>query len=160
MGSIRKLNSNPDIQAFPGAQFQIVGTVPAPQCSEAKIEGTNATTTFPPWKLNDPGKFAGYTLGGNFLTVTKSTGGFPGTFAIQYNDDDSLTIGEPLGIGTEVEYYIHNSGSLILTRDIASFATYIHNAGYAYTIKGRTLYTNMPNDLIKNACTILFDPID
>ncbi|MBA7658244.1 hypothetical protein ES703_66193 [subsurface metagenome] len=159
MGYIRRLDSNVDIQAFPGANFELTGDIPAPQCSEAKIEADDGVTYASTDSLNDPGKFTGYDLSDKICTITASVGGNTGDFTIFANTDNSLTFFTDPGDGDPVEYYIHDGGSLILTRNAKSFAEFIHAAGYAYTIKGGKLYTNMPNGLLKNACTILFDPL-
>jgi len=160
MGYIRRLDSNVDIQAFPGALFELTGHVPAPQCSEARIEGDDATTSngLTP-TLHHPGKFVLETLDEKVCTITASVGGNIGDFDIQWNDDDTLTLVQDPGTGDPVEYYVHDGGSLILTRNAKSFAQYIHAAGYAYTIKGGKLYTNMPSGQLKDACSILFDPL-
>lgn len=160
MGYIRRLDSNADIQAFPGALFELAGEVPAPQCSEAKLEGDDAYTVDGITKrLYHTGKFIGYDLSGKVCTITASVGGNTGDFDIGSNIDDSLNLNQNPGSGNPVTYYVHDGGSLILTRNVQSFAEYIHAAGYAYTIKGGKLYTNMPNGLLKDACTILFDPL-
>lgn len=160
MGYIRRLDSNVDIQAFPGAHFEIASDVPAPQCSEAKIEGDDATTeNFPGFVLYDPDKFTGYNLAGKVCTITASVGGNTGDFGITSNSDFGLALNADPGNGDPVTYYVHDGGSLILTRNIQSFAAYIHAAGYAHTIKGGKLYTDMPAGQLKDACTILFDPL-
>ncbi len=160
MGHLKDIANQPNLQAFPGATFEIAEEVPQSQCSEAKIEGDDAITLPPdPGTLTDPGAFTGFALGGKFVTITASTGGSTGTFAIVINTNDSLVIiGNP-GNGTNVVYYIHNGGSLILTRNFKSFGEFIKAAGYAYTIKGGKLYTNIPSVQLQPACTILFDPI-
>ncbi len=160
MGYLKDIHSNLDIQAFPGAHFEIAGDVPTAQCSEAKIEGDNATTSnFPGFLLNDPSAFTGYDLTGKVCTITASVGGNIGDFDIVSNTAGALELLQDPGDGDPVSYYVHDGGTLILTRSAKSFAEYIHAAGYAYTIKGGKLYTNMPSGLLKNACTILFDPL-
>lgn len=160
MGYIKDIHSNLDIQAFPGARFEIAGDVPVAQCSEAKIEGDDATTENATYKtLLHAGKFAGYDLTGKVTTITASVGGNTGDFDILSNTDDQLFFNQDPGDADPVTYYVHDGGSLILTRNAKSFAEYIHAAGYAYTIKGGKLYTNMPSDQLKDACTILFDPL-
>ena len=160
MGHIKDIKSNLDPQTFPGAHFEIAGTVPTPQCSEAKIEGDDAQTFNAEIKrLKDVGKFAGYDLTGKVCTITESVGGNTGDFDITSNSDDFLDLIQDPGNGDPVEYYVHDGAELILTRDVQSFAEFIHAAGYAYTIKGAKLFTDMPSDQLKNACSILFDPL-
>lgn len=161
MGYIRRLDTNADIQAFPGALFELTGHVPTPQCSEAKLEGVNGGTgSMPNFHLIDNGAFTGYDLTGKVCTITASVGGNLGDFDIISNTPSDLTLAQDPGTGYTVTYYIHDGGELILTRDIPSFAKFIHAAGYAYTIKGGKLYTDMPSGLLKRACTILFDPLN
>ncbi len=159
MGYLKELNSNPDIQAFPGATFEIEGDVPASQCSEAKYEGTGDWTSPIPPSLTHNGAFVGLNFAGKKCTITVNPGGNTGTFDIFANDNDKLHFVQDPGNGTPPEYYIHNGGSLIITRDVAAWATYITAQGYSYTIKGGKLYTNMPSAQFADACTILFDPL-
>lgn len=159
MGSIRRLDNNVDIQAFPGALFEMAGTVPKPQCTEAQIEGDQANTESDPFpKLIDIGAFVGFNLAGKVCHITASVGGNIGDFDITANMDNSLDLVQDPGLGFPVTYHITDAGEFELTRDMGSFAKFIHAAGYAYTIKGGKLYTNMPNGLLKDACTILWDP--
>lgn len=160
MGHIKDIKSNLDPQAFPGATFEIQGTVPEPQCSEAKIEGDDATTENLGFKqLRHTAKFTGWNLTGKVCTITTNPGGNTGDFDIDSNTNDFLFFDQNPGNGSPTTYYVHNGGELILTRDIQSFAEFIHAAGYAYTIKGGKLFTSMPSALLKNACSILFDPL-
>ncbi len=159
MGYLKDVHSNKDTQAFPGAEFEIAGEVPAPQCSEAKIESILGFTNEIGPILFDTGKFVGWNLAGKKITIT-----FPldmiGTFDINDNLDDLLVVAtELIGPRANINYYIHNGGSLILTRNVTSFTAFIRAAGYAYTIKGGKLYTNIPAEFLQPACTILFDPL-
>ncbi|MBA7705924.1 hypothetical protein ES703_114766 [subsurface metagenome] len=137
----------------------IAGDVPASQCSEAKIEGDDAITSSAQKSLIDPGAFAGFALVGKVLNITASVGGNTGLFSISFNDDNILGLFTDPGDGDPVTYFLRNGGELILTRNIQSFAEFISAAGYAYTIKGAKLYTNIPSEFLQPACTILFDPL-
>lgn len=160
MGHIKDIANQPKIQTFPSSTYEIADDVPASQCSEAKIEGDTAyTTSAPTRKLVDTAKFTGWDLAGKICTITASIGGNTGDFDIITNNPNLLNLVQDPGDGDPVQYYIHNGGSLILTRNIQSFAQFIHAAAYAYTIKGAKLYTNIPSAQLKNACTILFDPL-
>ena len=160
MGHLKNIANQPKLQTFPSSTFEIQGEVPTSQCSEARIEGDDATTEFMDFgKLHDPDKFIGENLNGKILTITKSTGGNTGDFPIIVTFPSRLEFFDDCGDGTEVEYYIHNGGSLILTRDIKSFADFISAAGYSYTIKNGKLYTNIPSEFLQPACSILFDPL-
>lgn len=160
MGHLKDITNQPKIQTFPGATFQIQGQVPAAQCSEAKIEGDDAETEGPPFLgLVHFQKFIGYNLVGKICHITASVGGNTGDFDITSNDEHILHFVQDPGDGYPVEYYISNGSELILTRDIQSFAQFIHAAGYSHTIKGGKLYTNIPSNLLQPACSILFDPL-
>ncbi len=160
MGFIKDIQSNLDPQAFPGATFVVEGEPPEEQCSEAKIESDSASTQAQPvGSIDDPGAFAGFFLVGKTAHVTANVGGNTGDWEIASNNDDSVFVfGDP-GDGDPTTYYISDGGSLIITRDVPSFAAFIHAAGYAYTIKGNKLYTNIPSNLLQPACSILFDPL-
>ncbi|MBA7685493.1 hypothetical protein ES703_93918 [subsurface metagenome] len=160
MGYIRRLDSNADIQTFPGANFEATGDIPAPQCSEAQIEGTDASTkVVPEPQLTHIDAFIGWNLAAKICHITASVGGNTGDFTISNNTNHVLYLNQDCGAGDPVAYYITDGGELILTRNVKSLAEYIHAAGYAYTFKAGKLYTNMPNGLLKNACTILWDPL-
>lgn len=159
MGSIRRLDANVDIQAFPGAHFLINNEVPKAQCTEAHIEGDSAITdVIPPARLHDTNAFIRYNLSGKVCHITASVGGNIGDFDIDSNTDSNLWLIQDPGEGDPVTYHVTDAGEFELTRNQASFAAFIHAAGYAYTFKGGRLYTNMPNGLLKDACTILWDP--
>lgn len=159
MGYLKDVHSNLDIQAFPGAQFEIAGDVPTPQCSEARIEGDDASTSHEMKSLTDPNAFVGFDLIGKICHIVTNPGGETGDFPIHYHSGWTLEFLTSPGNGGPTVYYITDGGELILTRNVKSFAQFIHAAGYAYTIKGGKLYTSMPSNLLKNACTILFDPL-
>ena len=160
MAHLKHLASEVISPPFPQAQFEIVGEVPAAQCSEAQIEGDSATTSDGELgTLSDEGKFAGWALTGKVCHITASVGGNTGDFNITGHDDNTLLLDANPGYGDPVTYHITDGGELILTRNEASFAAFIRAAGYAYTFKGGKLFTDMPSGQLKDACTILFDPI-
>lgn len=160
MGHLKDIANQPKPQTFPGATYQIQGQVPASQCSEAQIEGDSASTQGAPFQvLNDFGKFVGWFLIGKKCTIITNPGGNTGTFNIVGNTNNTLSLTPDPGTGTPTAYYVHNGGSLILTRDIQSFAQFLSAAGSAFTIKGGKLYTSAPSNTLQNACSILFDPL-
>ena len=159
MGHIKNIANQPKLQTFPGAIFETAGTVPVAQCSEAKIQGDHGDTSGPGWRLVDPGKFAGYNLNNKICTITKSPTGSTGDFDIENHTDDHLNLFQDPGDSIDVEYYVHDGGELIITRNIQTFAEFISSQHYPYTIKGGILYTSMPSNLFQNACSILFDPL-
>lgn len=160
MGSILRLDSGVNIQTFPGATFEIVGDVPAPQCSEARLEGTEGRTDIGnPYYRDYTYPFAGYDLTGKILHVLTPPS-IAGDYTILSNSAYQLNLEAGMPDSTvNSHYYVSDGGELILTRDVPSFAAFIHAQGWAYTIKGGKLYTNMPSGQLKDACTILFDPI-
>lgn len=160
MGYVKDLESNPDPQTFPGAQFEQAGTVPLAQCSKAVLEANDANTdNFPNNLLADVNKFIGFDLTGDVLTITANVGGNTGDFDIINNNDSQINLVQDPGVGDPTTYYIHDGGDLTETRDIASFAAFISAAGFAYTIKGGKLYTNMPNSNLSLACQVLWNPL-
>lgn len=159
MGSLIKIGEN-NPNPFPDTKFTIEGEVPAAQCTEAKIAGLNATTSpIPDPHLTDPGAFTGYNLTGKICHITYSEGGAIGPKFIISNNDNSLEFGADPGFGSNVQYHVTDGGSLILTRNVESFAQFIHTQGYAYTFKGGKLHTNCPQGSLKHACTVIFDPL-
>lgn len=160
MSYIKDLQSNPDPQSFPGAKFEISGTPPKPQCTEAEIEGDSADTEAAPInKLSDANKFTAYDLTGKVCHITASVGGNTGDFDITGNDEHTLDLIQDPGDADPVTYHITDGAELELTRNAQSFAEFIHAAGYAYTFKGGKLYTNIPSGQLQPACTITWDPI-
>ncbi len=159
MGHLKDIKSNLDPQAFPGATFEIAGEVPQAQCSEAQIEGDDATTDTMMLRLYDTNKFAGWDLADKVCHITASVGGNTGDFLIISNNPDHLQFVIDPGDGDPVEYHITDGPELILTRDVQSFAQFLHQAGHPYTIKGGKLYTSVPYTVLQNACTILFHPL-
>lgn len=160
MGSLKDIANQGNRGTFPGATFEIVGEVPESQCSEAKIQGDNAITRPPAFQdLQDPGAFTGFALTGKICHITASVGGNTGDFNITGHDNDFVFLATNPGAGDPVEYHISDGGTLIITRDLKSFSEFIETAGYAYTIKGGKLYTNIPSPELQPACSILFDPL-
>lgn len=160
MGYLKDIQTNLDIQAFPGATFEAAGEIPNTQCAEAQIESAvGQTFNFVAKLLLDANKFIGYDLTGKVCTITASVGGNIGDFDIDSNTDDSLNLAQDPGNGNPVTYHVHDGGELEITRDVASLAAFIHAAGYSYTFKGGKLYTNIPSAQLQPACTITFDPL-
>lgn len=159
MPSLVGINGSAQQKNFPGATFVIEGEVPEAQCSEAKIESILGFSNGAEQKLREVGKFTGFALAGKHVTITLPAP-IAGTFNIISNTNDILNTDQffPDPVAN-INYFCHNGGSLILTRDVASFAEFIRNSGYAYTIKGGKLYTNIPSNDLQPACTILFDPL-
>jgi len=160
MGHIKDIANQPKIQPFPSATFEIVGEVPAAQCSEYRFEGDDAETwSLPHFRLWHASKFTGWDLTGKVCHITANPGGNTGDFNIISNTLNALKLVQDPGNGNPTTYFIPNGGTMIIPRTIVSFASYIQAAGYAYTIKGGKLYTDMPSGQLKDACSILFDPL-
>ena len=159
MGHLKDISNQPKLQTFPSSTFEISGDVPAAQCSEAQVEGNHGQTGPGGNALADPGKFTGWVLNGKALHITAPPANV-GTYDINNNTNDVIiTVQIIPAASADNVYYVTNGGLLILTRDVQSFAEFIDAAGYAYTIKGGKLYTNIPSAQLQNACTILFDPL-
>lgn len=159
MGYIRTKTAG-QIPGFPGAKAEVHGTPPLAQCTEAKIEGTNATTETIGTKLTKAGAFAGYTLDGKSCTILTSIGGNTGEFAITSNTDDVLTLGSDPGNGDPVSFQLHDAGELEITRTLNDFAKLAHAEGYAHTILNGKLYTDLPDAQLNGACSIIWNPLD
>lgn len=158
MGFIR-LKTPGDFPSFPGACAKAKDPIPLAQCTEAAIEGANATTTYSPPELTDVGAFTGYTLNGKTCTILESTGGNTGEFPIVSNTDDVLTLTGDPGDGTAVKYQLHDAGELEITRNTAELAALSHAAGKAHTFLNGKLYTDMPEANFQAACSLLWNPL-
>ncbi len=158
MGYI-KLKTPGAIPSFPGACAEAKDPIPLAQCTEAKIEGTDATTETTAPKLTDVGAFAGYTLDGKACTILASTGGNTGEFPIVSNTDDVLTLTGDPGDGTAVAYQLHDAGELEITRNTPELAALAHDAGKAHTFLNGKFYTDMPEANFEAACSLISNPI-
>ncbi len=158
MGQIR-LKTAGQLPGFPGAIVEAQDPIPLDQCTEAKIEGTDATTTTDPMTLTNVGAFIGHTLDGKSCTILASTGGNTGEFAIVSNTDDVLTLATDPGIGTAVAYRLHDAGELEITRNTAELAALAHAADKAHTFLNGKFYTDMLEANFEAACSILWDPL-
>ncbi|MBA7652961.1 hypothetical protein ES703_60801 [subsurface metagenome] len=158
MGQIR-LKAAGQLPGFPGAIVEAQDPIPLAQCTEAKIEGTNATTATPASTLTDVGAFTGFTLDGKSCTILESTGGNTGEFAITSNTNDVLTLGSDPGDGTNVKYQLHDAGELEITRNTAELAALAHAAEKAHTFLNGKLYTDMLEADFEAACSIIWNPL-
>ena len=150
MGHLKDIANQPNQQTFPESTFSIVGDVPASQCSEAKIEGDNAVVSFIPNNfLYEPAKFTGFNLAGKVCTITINPVGPTGDYDINFNTPDVLALQQNPGDGKPVSYYVHDGGTLILTRDAASFAEYITT---------HALYQQSQTGQVVNGSNLLTDP--
>lgn len=160
MAYINKITT-PDMDTFPGAVFEQTGDVPIAQCQETQIDkigtgNTDGSTA----KLTDGAAFTGFDLAGKILSISAPPGNV-GDYTVISNDNNILTLAStpPASSGVN-SYTVHDTGQAYLTRDINSFAEFIHNAGYAYTIKGGKLYTDCPNLTLADACSTTWNPGD
>ena len=159
MGYIRDITNQNKLQTFPGAHFEQTGDVPAAQCTDAHLQGEHGQSIATQGPLTDTGKFVGQALGGKACHITAPPAN-AGDYNILFNNDDFVVCNPVLTItSNDNVYYITDGGDLILTRDLTSFAQYIHDAGYAYTIKGGKLYTNMPDPQLQKACVVIWSPL-
>ncbi len=158
MGYI-KLKTAGQLPGFPGAIVEAQDAIPLLQCTEAKIEGTDATTTTEPFELTNVGAFVAHTLDGKSCTILASTGGNTGEFAILSNTDDVLTLATDPGIGTAVAYRLHDAGELEIPRTTEQLANLAHDAAKAHTFLNGKLYTDMLEPNFEAACSLLWDPL-
>ncbi len=158
MGHIR-LKTAGQLPGFPGAIVEAQDPIPLDQCTEAKIEGTDATTATEGTTLTNVGAFVGHTLDDKSCTILASTGGNTGEFPIVSNTDDVLTLTGDPGIGTAVKYQLHDAGELEVTRNTAEFATLAHDAGKAHTFANGKFYTDMLEANFETACSLIWSPL-
>ena len=160
MGHIKDITNQSKIQSFPNSTFEINGDPPLSQCSDALFQGETAFTNDPPGRVVDFSHSFPIGVIGNFVTITESPTGNPGTYLITARPDpNTLTTGAGPGNSGNVHYYVHNGGAFAVPRDFQSFIDFITDAGYAYTIKGGKLHTNIPAVDLQPACKILFAPL-
>lgn len=159
MGYIRDLQSNPDIQAFPGATYEIDGDVPAAQCQEQRPQGPFYSISIGSPNVVQAGMFAEYDLTGKKIDIL-STVSNNGTYNVLSNTDDYVVTDH---IFTEndatVSIIVYDTGEVYITRNEASFLRFIQVQGATYTIKGGKIFTNLANPPMEDACTIAFNPI-
>ncbi|MBA7716323.1 hypothetical protein ES703_125393 [subsurface metagenome] len=121
MGHLKDIANQPKRQTFPNSTYEIVGQVPASQCSQAVIEGDHGHINEMASEITDVGKFAGWDLVGKWFTII-SPAVYKPTQQIDYNTDDIVSGDYSMGVmSNDTVYYIHDGGELILTRDLKSF---------------------------------------
>lgn len=157
MGYINKITT-PEVGNFPAAVFEQQGEVPIAQCEETQISEINCSIYSTQIFLIKTAAFTAINLTGKKVTVTNSAAD-DGTYNILAHDDDMLTTDHEFqNTENAVTIAVHDAGQAYLTRNIKSFADFIHNAGYAYTIKGGKLYTDCPNGTLSPACSNTWNP--
>lgn len=159
MGYLKDITNQPNQQTFPGATFEASGTMPVIQCTNALLQGDNGQIFEFEAKITDPGKFTGWNLVGKWFTVIFPTLPWPSQEII-WNDND--TVQGEYGWDEErndVVYYIHNGGELQQQQTAQSLMAYVLSKGYAATMKGGKLYTDMPSAELALACRIYFNPL-
>lgn len=158
MGQVRTAKTG-DLNAFPGTAFVIDDTPPAAQCTEVQI--TLAAPTFVPAGnaiTSAVPRMTDISVIGKKATIAGSPSD-DGTYDITAETDSTITIDHTfVGNDGGCAVTCHDSGQAYLTRNMQSFAKYIHNQGAAYTIKGGQLYTNIADPPIDAACTTVWNP--
>ncbi len=148
MGHLRDIKSNLDPQAFPGATFEIIGDVPAAQCTEARLEGEYGNTHAASRSLTEPGAFNGWVLDGKVLTITTPPDN-AGNYDINSNNPNVVFLDQPTPIeAAPNSWYVHDGGALTLTRDLRSFTRYLaelnsyHSSKTGQTVAGLPTITD------------------
>lgn len=160
MGFIKNITNQKLQEPFPGATFEVSGTVPVSQCNEAVISSKVGFTSPPTNELRDAtSPFVGFDLTNKTLWVTSPAGFPPDDYHINNNTDNTLFIAYFPAFFQNIHYYITDGPGFTFQRDINSFAQFITAAGYSYTIKGAKLFTDMPENLLQEACTINWNPL-
>lgn len=158
MGFVNKITT-PDQDAFPGALFEIAGNVPEAECQETKNVQVGCSATAGQFTITDvPDQWGELDLAGKEVVVA-GTVGDDGTYGIVSNTPGVLTTDHEF-VGTEgaINATVQDVGQTYLTRNISSFARFIHESGFAYTIKGGKLYTNCPDVTLADACSDTWNP--
>lgn len=148
----------PDIDTFPGAVFEQVGDVPIAQCEETQIVDAGPVWTISQNTIVFAAAGVDINLIGKIITVANSASD-NGDWTIIAQVDNTLTLNHTwIGAAAGADIVIHDTGQAYLTRNSQSFAQFIHDLGYAYTIKGGKLYTDCPNLTLADACTNTWNP--
>lgn len=153
-----RLAKGTDTQDFPGSAAVVDGTPPEAQCQEAQIDETAGAISSGPVIITDVGAFAGIDLAGKSVTVTVPVGE-AGTYGVVSNTDDVLTTDHAFGeVSAVVEYTVHDTGQVYLTRSENSFVRFIENLGNAFTFANGQLYTDVLTGPLADACTDTYAP--
>lgn len=157
MGSINAIDT-PDTSNFPAAVFVQEGDVPIAQCEETQITDTDPAWLHSTSTITADPSIADIDLTGKSATIANSISD-DGTYTILAQNGQTITIDHTFAGGDMfADAVYHDTGEAYLTRDVQSFADFIHENGYAYTIKGGKLFTDCPNATLANACSNLWNP--
>ncbi len=147
-----------DLDDYPGCKAVVVDTPPIAQCQEAQISESLGTIADGPVTLTEATKFEGYDLAGKSVTVTAPVGEV-GTYGVVSNTDDVLTTDHAFGEASAiVEYTVHDTGEVYLTRNESSFTRFIEDLGNAHTTINGQLYTDVATGPLAAACSDTYNP--
>lgn len=157
MGYVNKVN-DPNQQEFPGAAFEVSGDAPYSQCDAGAVNESTPDWSIGTSIISSVYQCANYNFIGKKATISGSASD-DGTYDITAQSADTITIDHTfVGAVGAATVAIKDADGTHLTRNKASFAQFIHNNGYAYTIKGGKLWTDCPNLTLANACPVTWDP--
>lgn len=153
-----RLAKGTDLETFPGCASVVVDTPPEAQCQEAQIAESLGTIADGPVTLTEATKFVGFDLAGKSVSVTAPVGEI-GTYGVVSNTDDVLTTDHAFGEASAVvEYTVHDTGQVYLTRSPASFIRFTENLGNAHTTVNGQLYTDVATGPLAAACSDTYSP--
>lgn len=157
MGQLRLANAT-DLVSFPGCLSVVDDTPPEAQCQEAQIDESAGAIADGPVTITDVAAFVGIDLAGKSVTVTVPVGE-AGTYGVVSNTDDVLTTDHAFGeVSAVVEYTVHDTGQVYLTRNQSSFQRFTENLGNAHTTVNGELYTDVATGPLANACSDTYAP--
>lgn len=153
-----RLAKSTDLEAFPGCLSIVVDTPPEAQCQEAQIDESAGAIADGPVIITDVGAFAAIDLAGKSVSVTAPVGEI-GTYGVISNTDDVLTTDHAFGeVSAVVEYTVHDTGQVYLTRNESSFARFVESLGNAHTTVNGQLYTDVATGPLAAACSDTYAP--
>ena len=157
MSQLRLANAT-DLADYPGCASIVVDTPPEAQCQETQIDESAGAISSGPVIITDVGAFVGFDLAGKSVTVTAPVGE-AGTYGVVSNTDDILTTDHAFGeVSAVVEYTVHDTGQVYLTRNESSFIRFAENLGNAHTTLNGKLYNDVATGPLAAACSDTYSP--
>ena len=153
-----RLAKRHDLQDFPGCLSVVDDTPPETQCQEAQIDENAGAISSGPVIITDIGAFVGIDLAGKSVTVTVPVGE-AGTDGVISTTDDVLTTDHAFGeVSAVVEYTVHDTGQVYLTRSESSFIRFVEDLGNAHSTINGQLYTDVATGPLAGACSDTYAP--
>ena len=147
-----------DLQDFPGCLSVVSDTPPETQCQESQIDESLGTIADGPSTITEATKFVGFDLAGKTVSVTAPVGEI-GDYGVISNTDDVLLTDHAFGEASAVvEYTVHDTGQVYLTRNESSFTRFVENLGNAHSTVNGQLYTDVATGPLADACSDTYSP--